>query len=87
MTAYTKLQIIHIGTDVHIRVRGTCGKHLSELLSACILVIDSTGGLYVTHTVIIITIQTLFKWESLLNIGNAYFIRIHIYNGIQCSKS
>ena len=26
MTAYTKLQIIHIGTDVHIRVRGTRGK-------------------------------------------------------------
>ena len=32
MTAYTKLRIIHIVTDVHIRVRGTGGKHLSELL-------------------------------------------------------
>ena len=32
MTAYTKLQIIHIGTDVHIRVQGTRGKLLSELL-------------------------------------------------------
>jgi len=32
MTAYTQLQIIHIGTDVHIRVRGTRGKLLSELL-------------------------------------------------------
>ena len=29
MTAYTKLRIIHIVTDVHIRVRGTRGKHLS----------------------------------------------------------
>jgi len=25
MTGYTKLRIIHIGTDVHIRVRGTRG--------------------------------------------------------------
>ena len=33
MTAYTKLQIIHIGTDVHIRVQGTSrGKHPSKLL-------------------------------------------------------
>jgi len=32
MTAYTKIRIIHIVTDVHIRVRGTRGKHLSELL-------------------------------------------------------
>ena len=32
MTAYTKLQLIYIGTDVHIRVRGTRGKLLSELL-------------------------------------------------------
>jgi len=44
MTAYTKLQIIHIGT----------------------------GGLTSTHAVILITIKTSFKWESLLNIGNAY---------------
>ena len=32
MTAYTKLEIIHIGTDVNIRVRGTRGKLLSKLL-------------------------------------------------------
>ena len=32
MTAYTKLQLIYIGTDVHIRVRGTRGKLLPELL-------------------------------------------------------
>jgi len=32
MTAYKKLQMIHIGTDVHIRVRGTRGKLLPELL-------------------------------------------------------
>ena len=32
MTAYTKIRIIHIVTDVHIRERGPRGKHLSELL-------------------------------------------------------
>ena len=41
MTAYTKLQIIHI-------------------------------GLTFTHAVILITIKTSFKWESLLKTGNAY---------------
>ena len=36
MTAYTKLQIIQIGTDVHIRVWGTRGKHLSDALLTAI---------------------------------------------------
>ena len=32
MAAYTKIKIIHSVTDVRIRVRGTRGKNLSELL-------------------------------------------------------
>ena len=66
MTAYTKLQIIHIGTDVHIRVRGTRGKHLDVCRSQIAQEVYTF-----THAVILITIQT-FKWESLLNIGKAY---------------
>ena len=47
MTCYTKLRIIHVGTDVHIRVRGTREKHLSELLTRCISVLESSGALNV----------------------------------------
>ena len=71
MTACTQLQIIHIVTDVHIRVRGTRGKHLCEL-QCLFLCLIAQEVLTFTYAVIQITIKTSFKWESLLTIGNAY---------------
>ena len=48
------------------------GSSCLSFLSVRFSVLDSTGGLTFTHTVILITIKTLFKWESVLKLGNAY---------------
>jgi len=63
----------------------SCARYPRE--AVCISVLNITGGLTFTHAVILITIKTSFEWESLLKIGNAFFIKIHMYSGIQCSKS
>ena len=42
------------------------GSSCLSVLSLCISVLDSTGGLTFTHAIILITIKILFKRESLL---------------------
>ena len=73
MTAYTKYKSFILAPICIFVFEEPAGSScLSSFFSVCISVLDSTGGLTFTHAVILITIKTLFKWESILTIDNAY---------------